>query len=426
MVYPFSMFLMLIAFNAYCRKYEKDVIVMVDEWKKRYRFILISAAAIAFAAMIVLGYTQLKNSIPDEVRITEGQDELEGIFNNPLITWEKIIPVSGGNSFTIPCKIMDAVFLKNVKVEVVQPESVYACGNTVGIYMATEGILIVDTEEIQGSDGGYYEPAENLVQPGDYITAFNQQPIRSKSDLIDAVKDNEGGDVELSLLRRGEEIQLSVCPVKSTEGDYKLGIWVRDDTQGIGTLTYVDESGNYGALGHGISDVDTGELLNIRDGKLYKAEIVGIHKGSKGTPGELSGLIRYEDSNVIGTINNNHDNGIYGTLDNTDGMNFQNLEVGYKQEMELGAASILCSVNGNVEEYNVDITKIDYNHQDTNKSFIINVTDERLLEQTGGIVQGMSGSPVLQNGKIVGAVTHVFVQDSTGGYGIFIENMISD
>lgn len=399
---------------------------MVDEWKKRYRFILVSAAAVAFAAMIALGYSQLKDSIPDEVRITEGQDELEQIFNNPLVTWENTIAVSGGKSFTIPCKIMNTVFLKNVKVEVVQPEAVYACGNTVGIYMATEGILIVDTEEIQGEDGGYYEPAENLVQPGDYITAFNQQPIQSKSDLIDAIHGCEGGDVELSLVRRGEEIELSVCPVKSTEGDYKLGIWVRDDTQGIGTLTYVDEYGNYGALGHGISDVDTGELLNIRNGKLYNAQIVGIHKGTKGTPGELSGLIRYEDSNVIGTIEGNNDNGIYGKINNTEGMDFRMLEVGYKQDMELGAASILCAVNGQVEEYEVEITKIDYNHQDTNKSFVINVTDERLLEQTGGIVQGMSGSPVLQNGKIVGAVTHVFVQDSTGGYGIFIENMLSD
>lgn len=399
---------------------------MVDKWRKRYRIILVSAAAVALAAMIALGYSQLKNSIPDEVRITEGQDELEQIFSNPFVTWEKTIAVSQGSSFTIPCKIMNTVFLKNVKVEVVQPEAVYACGNTVGIYMATEGILIVDTEEIQGEDGGYYEPAGNLVQPGDYITAFNQQPIRSKSDLINAIHGCEGGDVELSLIRRGEEIELSVCPIKSTEGDYKLGIWVRDDTQGIGTLTYVDEYGNYGALGHGISDVDTGELLNIRDGKLYNAEIVGIHKGTKGTPGELSGLIRYDESNVIGTIEGNNDNGIYGKIDNTEGIDFQMLEVGYKQDMELGAASILCAVNGQVEEYDVEITKIDYNHQDTNKSFVINVTDEKLLEQTGGIVQGMSGSPVIQNGKLVGAVTHVFVQDSTGGYGIFIENMLSD
>lgn len=399
---------------------------MVDKWRKRYRIILVSAAAVALAAMIALGYSQLKNSIPDEVRITEGQDELEQIFSNPFVTWEKTIAVSQGSSFTIPCKIMNTVFLKNVKVEVVQPEAVYACGNTVGIYMATEGILIVDTEEIQGEDGGYYEPAGNLVQPGDYITAFNQQPIRSKSDLINAIHGCEGGDVELSLIRRGEEIELSVCPIKSTEGDYKLGIWVRDDTQGIGTLTYVDEYGNYGALGHGISDVDTGELLNIRDGKLYNAEIVGIHKGTKGTPGELSGLIRYDESNVIGTIEGNNDNGIYGMIDNTEGIDFQMLEVGYKQDMELGAASILCAVNGQVEEYDVEITKIDYNHQDTNKSFVINVTDEKLLEQTGGIVQGMSGSPVIQNGKLVGAVTHVFVQDSTGGYGIFIENMLSD
>ena len=190
----------------------------------------------------------------------------------------------------------------------------------------------------------------------------------------------------------------------------------------------MDAAGNYGALGHGISDVDTGELLSIKGGSLYKTQILGIQKGSKGNPGELSGLIRYNVGNVLGSITTNTANGIYGKYQSLggDGIALKEMKIGYKQEMETGPASVLCSVNGQVKEYAAEITKIDMNHQDSNKSFVIHVTDPKLLAATGGIVQGMSGSPVIQNKKIVGAVTHVFVQDAASGYGIFIENMLAE
>ena len=236
----------------------------------------------------------------------------------------------------------------------------------------------------------------------------------------------DGGSVTLDVKRNGETIPVSLNPVKDAEGKYKLGIWVRDDTQGIGTLTFVDAQGRYGALGHGISDVDTGELLSIHEGALYQAEILAIQKGSKGNPGELSGLIRYEPKNVIGSITANSKNGIYGnfTGENADNISLRQMPVAYKQELTVGPASILCCIGGQVEEYEAEITKIDMNHEDSNKSFVIQVTDQRLLEVTGGIVQGMSGSPVIQNGKLAGAVTHVFVQDSATGYGIFAETML--
>lgn len=236
----------------------------------------------------------------------------------------------------------------------------------------------------------------------------------------------DGGKVTLDVKRNGETIPVSLTPVKDADGKYKLGLWVRDDTQGIGTLTFVDSTGNYGALGHGISDVDTGELLQIQDGNLYQAEILGIQKGSKGSPGELSGLIRYESGRVIGSISQNSKNGIYGKFTGTSdsGISLKKIPVAYKQELEIGPASILCCVEGEVREYQAEITQIDMNHEDSNKSFVIHVTDPRLLEITGGIIQGMSGSPVVQNGKFVGAVTHVFVQDSTSGYGIFAETML--
>ena len=166
--------------------------------------------------------------------------------------------------------------------------------------------------------------------------------------------------------------------------------------------------------------------MHIQDGALYQTEILGIKKGSKGSPGELSGIIRYQDSNRVGKISKNCSNGIYGSMDSDEKKRFQwqKLPVGYKQDMKLGDAQILFELDGKVEKFDVEITKIDMDHEDTNKSFVIKVTDPRLLSATGGIVQGMSGSPVIQDGKVVGAVTHVFVQDSSTGYGIFIETML--
>ncbi len=211
--------------------------------------------------------------------------------------------------------------------------------------------------------------------------------------------------------------------------EYKLGIWVRDNTQGIGTLTYVEEDGSYGALGHGISDTDTGELLDIAGGELYQAQIVVCPlKGTKGNPGELSGYIDYDDSKRIGTIDSNTQKGIFGSVG--DGCMYKlpltSMEVGYKQEVETGEAQILAELEGEVKAYQVNITDIYRDQADTNKAFAIQVTDPELLAATGGIVQGMSGSPIVQNGKLIGAVTHVFVQDSTKGYGIFIEKMLED
>ena len=191
---------------------------------------------------------------------------------------------------------------KDVKVKNITAKEVYASGDAVGIYMQTKGVLIIDTGEILSESGEMEEPARDIVKPGDYIVAFDQNRIQCKQDLLEDMADLCGGSVTLKVRRGKETIPLSLTPVKDEKGKYKLGIWVRDDTQGIGTLTYVDENGEFGALGHGISDVDTGELLSIADGNLYNAQILGIRKGEKGNPGELSGLIRYEAGNILGEI----------------------------------------------------------------------------------------------------------------------------
>ena len=395
--------------------------------KKKYRRFVLWCLALDLLVMGYMGYSCLDRKIPDEIYVSEkGGQNVEELLKRPFLTFDEAVPVSGNGSYLLPCRLLGIIPFKQIKVTPEVQRSIFVSGSTVGMYMETDGVLIIDTGEILSEGGETKEPAKNIVKPGDYIVALNDEKISRKKDLIDDLKKLEGEEVILDVVRNGETVPVSITPAKDKQGEYKLGIWVRDNTQGIGTLTFVDENGNYGALGHGISDVDTGELLEIQNGALYQAQILGIQKGAKGSPGELSGLIRYEQGKIIGSIETNSKNGIYGhfTGDRKSPISLKKMPVGYKQEVTEGEASILCCVEDEVKEYQAEITKIDMNHSDTNKSFVIRVADPKLLSVTGGIVQGMSGSPVLQNGKIIGAVTHVFVQDSTSGYGIFIENMM--
>ena len=395
--------------------------------KKKYRRFVLWCLALDLLVMGYMGYSCLDRKIPDEIYVSEkGGQNVEELLKRPFLTFDEAVPVSGNGSYLLPCRLLGVIPFKQIKVTPEVQRSIFVSGSTVGMYMETDGVLIIDTGEILSEGGETKEPAKNIVKPGDYIVALNDEKISRKKDLIDDLKKLEGEEVILDVVRNGETVPVSITPAKDKQGEYKLGIWVRDNTQGIGTLTFVDEKGNYGALGHGISDVDTGELLEIQNGALYQAQILGIQKGAKGSPGELSGLIRYEPGKIIGSIETNSKNGIYGhfTGDRKSPISLKKMPVGYKQEVTEGEASILCCVEDEVKEYQAEITKIDMNHSDTNKSFVIRVTDPKLLSITGGIVQGISGSPVLQNGKIIGSVTHVFVQDSTSGYGIFIENMM--
>ena len=250
--------------------------------------------------------------------------------------------------------------------------------------------------------------------------------ILSKEEILEIVEKSQGKRIRLTIIRNGFEKECQILPVCMQNGSCKLGVWVRDDTQGLGTMTYVDGQKQYGALGHGISDVDTGLLMQIRDGKLYRASVGAVKKGEKGNPGELSGTIYYRDDQILGTITSNSETGIKGMLyampQELSGHSF--VQTAYRQEVHTGNASIYCSIDGSVKEYTVEIEKINLSHRDINKSMVIRVKDQNLLEKTGGIVQGMSGSPILQDGKLIGAVTHVFVADPSRGYAIFAENML--
>ena len=217
---------------------------------------------------------------------------------------------------------------------------------------------------------------------------------------------------------------MKIKPERNSDGEYMLGIWVRDDSQGIGTITYVTDDGKYRALGHGISDIDTGKLLSSHNGTIYNANIWGVKKGEKGKPGGLCGTILYNENNILGNIEDNRFCGLSGTInsDIVSKYNLKKMEVAFHDEIEKGDAKIQFITNGNVEYYDIEIEEINVNNKE--KNMVIKVTDQELLKKTNGIVQGMSGSPIIQNGHIIGAVTHVFVNDPTKGYGIFIENML--
>ncbi len=299
-------------------------------------------------------------------------------------------------------------------------------GMAVGIYMETNGVLVLGTDCIEGQDGMNYEPAEHLVKAGDYIIGINEQTIESKKELIAAVGNLTSESTILHIRRDGEEIDVKMKAVQTDTNEYKLGIWVRDNIQGLGTVTYLTQNNEFGALGHGIHDLDTGELLDIADGNLYATTIKGIQKGKSGSPGGIEGIIVYNTYNKLGSISDNTEAGIYGVMDKADSLVAKKdlIPICPKKEIDLGEATILCAVEGEVKEYGIEIIRLDFIHREVNKGIVIKVTDEKLLELTGGIVQGMSGSPILQNGRIVGAVTHVLVNDPARGYGIFIEDML--
>ena len=299
-------------------------------------------------------------------------------------------------------------------------------GMAVGIYLETDGVMVLGTGEVEGADGTKYEPAEHIVKAGDYILEIDNCKVDSKEELIEAIESLDHEEVVLKLQRDDEYIDVKTKAVKCSNNENKLGIWVRDNAQGLGTITYLDSDSSFGALGHGIHDVDTNDILDISSGTLYTTSIKDIQKGDSGNPGGIEGIIVYNNYNILGSIEKNTEAGIFGTVDRID-MLFTDqtpVEVASKEKIKEGAATIRCAVEGKVKEYDVEITKVDENAKEVNKGIQLKVTDEELIEVTGGIVQGMSGSPIIQNGKLVGAVTHVLVNDPTKGYGIFIENML--
>lgn len=332
-------------------------------------------------------------------------------------------------NYKMDVKLFGIIPFKTVEVEVIPDEMLIPAGVPIGIYIKTDGIMVIAEGEFEGNDHTRKEPAKHLLQSGDYILKVDGEEIASKSEFMERVADSDGKELILTIRRNEETFEVKVKPELNLNGEYKLGIWVRDNAQGVGTMTYLEPDNSFGALGHGINDTDTTLLMEVKSGSLYKTEIVAVKKGQDGTPGELTGVIDYNLENKIGTVEINSAGGIFGTLNDNIAQELQSeaLPIGLKQDVQLGSAQILCCVDQNVTPrlYDVDIIAIHLDHDNVNRGLELLVTDPKLLAQTGGIVQGMSGSPILQDGKIIGAVTHVLVNDPTKGYGIFIENMLS-
>ena len=305
-----------------------------------------------------------------------------------------------------------------------QPRMVIPLGQAVGIKLFSQGVLVVGLTDIT-TQQGLASPAKACgIRTGDVITHINDTRVSSIEEVQTILQDLNGREMDLNVLRAEEELELTTRAAQcSADGAYKLGAWIRDSMAGIGTLTFVEPAtGLFGTLGHGINDVDTAVLMKLQTGAITPASVVGVVKGEDGRPGELRGAFTAGED--LGNLFANTQQGVFGYLTEDDTFTGTPIPAAKPEEIREGKATILSTVDGTqVEEYTVEITKICRNATDT-RDLMLKVTDQRLLDRTGGIVQGMSGSPILQNGRIVGAVTHVLINDPTRGYGIFIENML--
>lgn len=329
-----------------------------------------------------------------------------------------------GEEFKVDLKAFGVIPFSTVSVEVVDELQVAVLGTPFGMKLYTEGVLVIDLTAVE-TEHGNVNPAEAAgIKKGDYIVSVDGKRVTTNEELSAAVGASAGNEMTFEVKRNGKTkiIKFSAAVSKET-GDYKIGLWVRDSSAGIGTLTfYSPASGVVCGLGHGVCDEDTGELLELNSGELVTAEILTVEKGSSGNPGQLKGKFTY---NSLGAIDCNAENGVYSILSGS--INLSDLtEIALKQEIEDGEAQILCTVNGNTPKlYSCQVKKRTSSYLSPTQNLLISVTDSELLNITGGIVQGMSGSPILQNGKLIGAVTHVLIDDPTSGYGIFAENMLN-
>lgn len=322
----------------------------------------------------------------------------------------------------------ELIVVETTPVSASDRQVIYPCGEIVGLYVECEGIFVVDTCEIESNAGELINPSKGILQTGDYIISVNGEEVSKKEELVDVLSKSNGETVQIVLDRNEKLLEVSVVPVLTKSGEYKLGVWIKDDLAGVGTITYVTEGGSFGALGHGMSDGETSELVDIAGGDVYISNVVDIEKGKKGDPGQVRGILYYGLSNHLGKIDENTSIGVYGQIDNDNMTDFITkktaYEIAYKQEAKVGVAQIISDISGEEKYYDIEVTYVDYLSLNASKGLHIKVTDPDLLALTGGIVQGMSGSPIIQDGRIIGAVTHVLINDPTSGYGIFIEEML--
>ena len=322
-------------------------------------------------------------------------------------------------------------FNKTITVSVLPKVEVIPGGDCIGVKLYSKGVLIIGESKIQGVDGNFYKAYEDgTFKAGDILLKINDYEIENSNEVETIIENIKDKEVTVTYERDGEEKTKNITPIKCIDdGKYKIGLWIRDGAMGVGTLTfYSPEYSKFAALGHGISDEDSKSLIKLENGSIYGANVLSVNKGRSEAPGEIKGYL--DDGEEIGTITVNSNNGIYGDMNeyNTNIITRERIPVASRNEIEVGPATIQCIVDQSqeIKSYDIEIVKISNSVSNDSKGMIIKVTDEDLISKTGGIVQGMSGSPIIQNNKLIGAVTHVVIDEVNKGYAVFIRTMLEE
>lgn len=328
------------------------------------------------------------------------------------------------NEYVVNYKLFNLFDVLSLRVKV-SDNSVYLGGDCLGFSLDSKGLTVVGSNYIFTKSGAVNPFVGSGLKVGDLIQTLNGKTI-STIDEINEILAGSGGQVlPMTVLRDGKEISLTITPAKdSFSGEYKLGLWIKNNTEGIGTLTFVeDENLRFGSLGHAIYN-NGGSILQVNDGNIYRCKVLGIKKGVDGTPGEILGTFSKNDP--LGDVDKNSEYGVFGYITNKEFAEEKQLvQVGGRAGVKPGKATIFCALNGeDIKPYEIEIIKANYQTSSNEKSMVFRVVDKELLALTGGIIQGMSGSPIMQNGKIIGAVTHVFVNDPTKGFGLYLDWML--
>ncbi len=385
--------------------------------------------------LLLYTYSVIYGIIPETVTMIQGKELSYPFYDfiNINFSDKSSIKAVGSNLIsptigkeTAIVSLFGRIPLKSIDVNVVSNSVVVGGGEAIGMKLNSSGLTIVTFEEITTRDYSKVKPYKDKnIQRGDIIVEINGIEVEEVTQFVKEIQKSKGNSIELSYLRNGNLYKETLTPqIDRNDGKYKLGIWVKNMTSGVGTVTYIDKNtGTFGALGHGISDMDGMDLLDVKGGTAYKAVILDVKKGKKGNPGELKGAIREND--VYGNVVKNTKFGVFGYINENTDISGKEYEICLKNEVKEGKAQILSTVNGEkTKSYDIEIEKINTYGEIQEKNMIIHVTDKELIDKTGGIVQGMSGSPIIQDGKLVGAVTHVLINEPTRGYGVFIETML--
>lgn len=385
---------------------------------------------IAFFILIIL-YIYIANItlIPEKILLLENESyQIKKFLGVDTI---ETVSTSNDNGNTLNVDVtLFGKKVKQVTVDTIENVEVVPIGKIIGMKLYTNGVLIVGMSEIENMNNELVSPFANCdIKEGDTIVKVNETEIETIDNLKTVVNSSNGENVLLTLVRDGTIVTSNITPVQTETDEYKLGLWVKDAATGVGTITYYEKNtGNFAALGHGIVDNDTDKLINIDSGEVVTSQVISITKAQINSPGEIRGTIL--NQKTIGQVKKNTQFGIYGSLDNLASLNVdtsQAIPVALRDEIQVGDAKLVCSLDGkNNQEYDIKIEKIYTNNNYDNKSMLIRITDDQLIKQTGGIIRGLSGSPILQNGKFVGAVTNVLVANPEIGYAIFGDMMIKE